>query len=60
LVQAEDIDVRWRDDGTAPTADVGELIYVQGDHWIEGAVRLAAFRAIEVSTGAILNASYYA
>lgn len=60
IVQAEAVDVRWRDDGTVPTASVGELLYALGfDLWIEGAARLAAFKAIRTAAGSIVNVSYY-
>ena len=60
LIQAQDADVRWRDDGTAPTASVGEKLCAESDIWIEGAARLAAFRVIRTVAGADVNVSYYA
>ena len=59
LVQAEAIAVRWRDDGTDPTASVGEKVIAEGDIWVEGAARLAAFRVIRTVAGADVNVSYY-
>jgi hypothetical protein len=63
LVQAETADVRWRDDGTAPTSSVGMLLDVSAmpeGIWIEGKDRIEAFRVIETATTAVLNVSYYA
>jgi hypothetical protein len=60
LIQAQDADIRWRDDGTDPTASVGEKIIAEGDIWVEGAARLAAFRVIRTVAGADVNVSYYA
>lgn len=52
-------DVRWRDDGTAPTATVGMLIDISINPTLvyEGDPNL--IRLIEVSSGAVLNVSYY-
>lgn len=50
--------VRWRDDGTAPTAtvgmpqEVGDMLFYTGD--------LAVIRFIEQAASAKLNVSYYA
>lgn len=59
VIQCEGAGVRWRDDGTSPTAAVGmilnvgeELIYDVG----QGLDRLEFF---ELSTASILNVSYY-
>lgn len=57
LLQAESANVRWRDDGVAPTGGVGmlieagETVLYQGD--------LTAVRVIQAAGGAILNVSYY-
>lgn len=57
LIQAESQDVRWRDDGEAPTDSVGMLLeagqtlYYNGDP--------LAFRAIQVTATALLNVSFY-
>lgn len=58
LIQAEGADVRWRDDGTAPTASVGMLLPAGAELRYTGA--LAALRLIQASAGAVLNVSYYA
>lgn len=51
--------IRWRDDGTAPTASVG--IYVAANASIELPSREAilAFQAIRVTNDATLNIAYY-
>lgn len=57
LIQAESQDVRWRDDGTNPTATVGVTLGTgltlpyTGD--------LSAIKFIEISASAKLNVSYY-
>ena len=57
-VGGETQNVRWRDDGTAPTASVGmplaagETLNYDGD--------LNRIRFIQQSSGAVLNVSYYA
>jgi len=57
LLQAEGADVRWRDDGTDPTATVGMMLAVGTVMLYTG--DLTAFRAIETAAGAKLNVSYY-
>ena len=57
LVQAEMVDVRWRDDGPAPTATVGMLLPSGLPEQFSG--NLAALKFITVSSGSILNMSYY-
>lgn len=50
--------VRWRDDGTNPSATVGMLIAAGGqDYEYQG--NLSAIKFIEVTSGAKLNISYY-
>jgi hypothetical protein len=51
--------VRWRDDGTAPTASVGMLMTVAPNE-LQYDGDLAAIRFIEAAGGAVLNISYYA
>ncbi len=58
VIQAEGADVRWRDDGTAPTATVGMLLPAGAELRYTGA--LAALRLIRASAGATVNVSYYA
>jgi hypothetical protein len=57
IIQAETQDVRWRDDGTAPTASVGMVISA-GDR-LAYTGSLSAIRFIEATASAKLNVSYY-
>lgn len=50
--------VRYRDDGVAPSATVGQRLLVDTDFVYDG--DLSAIRFFEVVAGAILNISYYA
>ena len=56
LIQAETQNVRWRDDGTPPTAaigmllETGQILVYNGD--------LAAIRFIETTASASLNITY--
>lgn len=59
IIQAEAQAIRWRDDGTAPTATVGMLIPAGGELRYDGA-DMSAFRMIQVTAGAIANVAYYA
>lgn len=50
--------VRWRDDGTAPTATVGNLLVAsQQPFYYDG--NLAALRFIETAASGVLNIAYY-
>lgn len=55
---AETQDVRWRDDGTAPTASVGMLLAKGVEFTYQG--DLSKIQFIETTTSAKLNVSYYA
>lgn len=57
IIQAEGQAVRWRDDGTAPTAAIGMVIGVGGELSYDG--NLNAIRFIEAAATAKLNVSYY-
>lgn len=57
LVQAEGANVRWRDDGTPPTAAIGMLL--QDGETISYTADLESFRAVVVAGVASLNVSYY-
>jgi hypothetical protein len=63
LIQSELFDVRWRDDGTNPTASVGMLLTaLDVEHpgsamWYVG--DLTKLKFIEASAGAKLDISYY-
>ena len=58
LLTAEVAPVRWRDDGTSPTATSGQLIAV-GAPPFKYTGRLNAMQVIQASAGAVLNVSYY-
>jgi hypothetical protein len=58
LIVAESQNVRWRDDGTAPTAAVGMPLAIGVSLSYDG--DLKAIRFIEVLASATLNVSYYA
>jgi len=58
LVVPETENVRWRDDGTAPTASVGMPIFVGASLSYDG--DLNRIRFIEEAASAKLNVSYYA
>jgi len=49
--------VRWRDDGTPPTASVGMPLSKDTPFWYTG--DLSAIEFIEVTASAELNVSYY-
>lgn len=57
LIQAEGADIRWRDDATNPTASVGMLLAEGTAFWYRGT--FSAFKAIQVSSGGVLNVAYY-
>lgn len=58
LIQSEAQNVRWRDDGGAPTATVGMLLQPAFEEfWYTG--DLSKLRVIQAAVGAILNVSYY-
>lgn len=57
LIQAESKDVRWRDDGTSPTASVGMTITAGSMLEYNGVLENLKF--IEVTASAKLNVSYY-
>lgn len=57
LIQAETQNVRWRDDGTAPTGSVGMLITAGSILEYTGQIEL--LKLIEATASAKLNVSYY-
>lgn len=57
LIIAEGAPVRWRDDGTAPTASVGMPLAVGVPFQYDG--DLTKIRFIQQSASATLNISYY-
>lgn len=58
LIQAQAQDVRWRDDGTDPTATVG-MILSAGQTLEYDAADLAVVEFIQTAASATLNISYY-
>lgn len=58
LIQCTGQDVRWRDDGTAPTASVGMMLTVGTSLIYNG--DLKAIRFIQTSATALLNYAFYA
>lgn len=57
IIQAEAADIRWRDDGTDPTASVGMLL-ASGESFLYTG-ELTKIKFFETGTGSILNVSYY-
>lgn len=57
LLQAENDDLRWRDDGVHPTAAVGMFLEAGRDFFYTGDLSLIEF--IETVGGGSLNVSYY-
>ncbi len=57
LIQAEAQSVRWRDDGTDPSATVGTIITANSILLYDG--DLSAIKFFEAAGGGILNVSYY-
>ncbi len=49
--------VRWRQDGTAPTASIGMYIAVGVERVFEGS--LSKLQFIETTASAVLNVQYY-
>ena len=58
LIVPETQTVRWRDDGTAPTASVGMPVAALSSMSYDG--DLSKIRFIAATAGAVLNVSYYA
>lgn len=58
IIEAETQTVRWRDDGTSPTASVGMSLSPGSQLFYDG--NLAAIKFIETTASAKLNVSYYA
>lgn len=57
LIQAENQAIRWRDDGTAPTASIGMLL--QSGATLQYNGDLTAIRLIETIASATINVAYY-
>lgn len=58
LIQVDTASVRWRDDGTAPTAAVGVALAPGIAPWLYQG-NLAAIQFIALSGSPVLNISYY-
>ncbi len=58
-LRAEAQDVRFRDDGTAPTATVGDLLRATDTAGLMYDGNLSALKFAPASAGAILNVSFY-
>ena len=57
LINIQDQAVRWRDDGTSPTATVGMPIAAGGELYYSGT--LSKIELIEVVAGAEANIAYF-
>lgn len=57
IVQAQDQDVRWRDDGTVPNAGTGMVLAAGQSMAYFG--DLSAIKFVETAASAKLNVSYY-
>jgi hypothetical protein len=57
LIKCETQSVRWRDDGTDPTAAIGMLIDVGDEFWYTGDITKIKF--IQTTATAVLNVCYY-
>ena len=59
IVHPDTQNVRWRDDGVAPTAAIGMRLLVGAERIIDGPAAMKAVRFIVETAGANLNVSYY-
>lgn len=57
MIQCEATNVRWRDDGVAPTAGVGFIL--AAGQTLDYAGNLGNLRFIQTAAGSILNVAYY-
>ena len=57
LIQAEGADIRWRDDGTAPTASLG--MFLGNGQTLQYTGDLQTIKLIGAAGGATLNVSFY-
>ena len=58
LLKAEAQNVRWRDDGTAPTSTVGMLMTTTDQPFLYSGP-MSALQFIQATAGAILNVAFY-
>lgn len=59
VIDVEANDIRWRDDGTAPTASVGMLAKANTIFELPSVTSINAFQAIRASADGVLNITYY-
>jgi hypothetical protein len=59
ILQAEAQNVRWRDDGTPPTATVGNLLIPGAVPLVLDGYDITKVEFIQATSGAILNVSAY-
>lgn len=57
MIQCETQELRWRDDGSNPTAAVGMLLPVKTILYYSGP--MASFKMIEVAASAVVNVTFY-
>lgn len=58
VVQCETQNCRWRDDGVAPTASVGNLL-TAGDSIVVRRGQFSKFQIIQVAATAVVNVDFY-
>lgn len=58
VIYVEGAGIRWRDDGTAPTASVGMPVSAGQDFQYSG--QLESIQMIQQASGAIVNVTWYA
>ena len=60
IIVVEDSNIRYREDGTDPTADIGTKAFQNTTIIVEGRNRMSSFKAIRLSTSdAKLSINYY-
>lgn len=59
LIQPETQAIRWRDDGTSPTASVG-MVIAAGDTLVYTGSKPASIKVIETQATAKVNVTYFA
>ena len=59
VINVEANDIRWRDDGVAPTSSVGMLAKSTTMFELPSLASITAFHAIRASADAVLNITYY-
>lgn len=59
VITVETDAIRWRDDGTDPSATVGMPVAANASFELSSAESIAAFKTIRVTTDAKINITYY-